>query len=258
MRVILDGLDFLETNLLVEQNLVPKERNRDWIRALMNSSSGYCDDHHDLRSNEKNVFCIDCAVRLCRHCKEAHSLHRRFQIYKYSYQDVFRHSELQKYFDCTKIQTYISNNERIVHLKPRPSTNKSKFADPCPESKSKETNLSRPKSGGTCEECGKHLQDERNRFCSIICKISVLPVEPQNQGQNHHSQKSAVESVNQSARCIITPKPEAIDFTMNDNHNSEPESSISEAEPYEWVEVVNFRKRPRKATPQRPIFVFTS
>lgn len=223
----------------------------------MNSSFGYCDDHHDLRSNEKNVFCIDCEVRVCRHCKEAHSLHRRFQIYKYSYQDVFRHSELQKYFDCSKIQTYISNNERIVHLKPRPSITKSKSADLSPDSKSKETNLSaRLKAGGTCEECGKHLQDERNRFCSITCKISVHPMEPQNQDQNHYSQRSSEKPVNQSARCINTPKPEAIDFTLNDNQNSEPESSITEAEPCEWVEVVNFRKRPRKTTPQRPVFVF--
>ncbi|CAJ1936737.1 unnamed protein product [Sphenostylis stenocarpa] len=223
------------------QNLLPKERSIDWVGVLMNSSFGYCDYHHDLRSNEKNVFCVDCALRMCRHCKEAHSLHRRFQIYKYSYQDVFRHAELQKYFDCSKIQTYISNNERIVHLKPRPSINKSKSADLSPESKSKEPSI-RPKSGGKCEECGKHLQDERNRFCSITCKIAVLPAETQNQ----------------NARGMITPKSEGIDFTMNDNHNSEPESSISEAEPYGWVEVVNFRKRPRKSTPQRPVFVFTS
>ena len=86
------------------ENLSPKERSRDWVGVLMNSTFGYCDYHHDLRSNEKNVFCVDCALRMCRHCKEAHSLHRRFQIYKYSYQDVFRHAELQKYFDCSKIQ----------------------------------------------------------------------------------------------------------------------------------------------------------
>lgn len=90
------------------QNLSPKERNRDWIGVLMKSSFGYCDYHHDLRSNEMNVFCVDCALRMCRHCKEAHSLHRRFQIYKYSYQDVFRHAELQKYFDCSKIQVLTS------------------------------------------------------------------------------------------------------------------------------------------------------
>ncbi|WVZ25800.1 hypothetical protein V8G54_004344, partial [Vigna mungo] len=222
------------------ENLSPKERSKDWVGVLMNSTFGYCDFHHDLRSNEKNVFCVDCALRMCRHCKEAHSLHRRFQIYKYSYQDVFRHAELQKYFDCSKIQTYISNNERIVHLKPRPSINKSK-SDLSPESKSKEPSI-RPKTGGKCEECGKHLQDERNRFCSITCKIAVLPMETENQ----------------SGRSMLTPKSEGIDFNMNDNHNSEPESSISEAEPYGWVEVVNFRKRPRKSTPQRPVFVFTS
>ncbi|KAL2649015.1 hypothetical protein AAZV13_05G206900 [Glycine max] len=157
------------------QNLSPKERSRDWIGVLMNSSFGYCTYHHDLRSNEMNVFCVDCALRMCRHCKEAHSLHRRFQIYKYSYQDVFRHAELQKYFDCSKIQTYISNNERIVHLKPRPSITKSKSADLSPDSKYKETGIAtRPKSGGTCEECGKHLQDERNRFCSITCKVTAM------------------------------------------------------------------------------------
>jgi hypothetical protein len=92
----------------------PKERNIDWIRALMNSSSGYCDDHRDLRSNEKNTFCVDCAVRFCRHCKEAHSIHRRFQIYRYSYQDVFRHSELQKHFDCSNIQVNLNALLQVI------------------------------------------------------------------------------------------------------------------------------------------------
>jgi len=73
------------------------------------------------------------------------------------------------------MQTYISNNERIVHLKPRPSITKSKSADLSPDSKYKETGIAtRPKSGGTCEECGKHLQDERNRFCSITCKVTAM------------------------------------------------------------------------------------
>jgi hypothetical protein len=37
------------------------------------------------------------------------------------------------------------------------------------------------------------------------------------------------------------------------NQNSEAESSISMVEPYEYVERVNFRKRPRKSTPMRSI-----
>ena len=98
----------------------PKEGSRDWIGVLMSSCFGYCNYYHDLRSNKMNVFCVDYALRMCRHCKEAHSLHRRFQIYKYSYQDVFRHAELQKYFDCSKIQVLISlsqdSNDFIVRV----------------------------------------------------------------------------------------------------------------------------------------------
>ncbi|TKY69211.1 hypothetical protein E2542_SST05480 [Spatholobus suberectus] len=241
---------------MMGQNRLPKERKRDWLGALLKSSFGCCEDHKDIRFNEKNVFCIDCVAGLCRHCKEAHSLHRRFQIYKYSYQDVVRHSELQKYFDCSNIQTYVSNNEKIVHLRPRTSskefkqTRRSKFDNLCPGSNAKEAKVATPpKWGGTCEECGKHLQDERNRFCSITCKISVLP---QNQGlpiegiaghsikKKHHAQKVSEEGV-----------------TQHDNQNSETESSISVAEPYECFEVVNLRKRPRKATPQKSChFVF--
>jgi hypothetical protein len=37
------------------------------------------------------------------------------------------------------------------------------------------------------------------------------------------------------------------------NQNSEAESSISMVEPYEYVERVNFRKRPRKNTPMRSL-----
>jgi hypothetical protein len=42
------------------------------------------------------------------------------------------------------------------------------------------------------------------------------------------------------------------------NQNSEAESSISMAEPHEYVERVNFRKRPRKSIPMRSLssFVF--
>lgn len=90
------------------QNRFPEERKRDWLGALLKCGFGCCEEHKDIRFNEKNVFCIDCVAGLCRHCKEAHSLHRRFQIYKYSYQDVVRHYDLQKYFDCSNIQVLFS------------------------------------------------------------------------------------------------------------------------------------------------------
>ncbi|KAK4261820.1 hypothetical protein QN277_004768 [Acacia crassicarpa] len=232
---------------MMGHSLLPEEKkSAEWIRTLLHCSFGHCDDHQHLKYNEKNVFCIDCELSLCRHCKEAHTLHRRIQIYKYVYQDVVRHSELQKYFDSSRIQTYISNNEKIIHLNPRLSSKNPKPSkrDKCvdvgsPDSQSQDTKMSsKSKSGGgTCEECGKHLQDERNCFCSISCKISVLSVEP---------------------KLIKSPKPEVSDHSLNDNQNSETESTISEEEPYERADVVIPRKRPRKATPHRSPFVLFS
>lgn len=82
-------------------------------------------------------------------------------------------TEFSSYNGDTIWQTYISNNERIVHLKPRPAIGRPKAVDLCPDSKSKDYNFStKLKSGGTCEECGKHLPDERNCFCSITCKVT--------------------------------------------------------------------------------------
>ncbi|RDX60480.1 hypothetical protein CR513_61376, partial [Mucuna pruriens] len=244
------GSHMTSNRKIMGKNSLPKERKRDWLSSLLKTNFGCCEDHKNIRFNEKNVFCIDCVTALCRHCKEAHSLHRKFQIYKYSYQDVVRHSELQKHFDCSNIQTYVSNNEKIVHLRPRTSSKefkltRSKLDNLCSESNiAKEAKVTTPpKWGGTCEECGKHLQDERNRFCSITCKISVLP---QNQGlpiegnAGHHAQRVSEEGVNQ-----------------HDNQNSETESSISVAEPYECFEVQNFRKRPRKTTPQKSCYFVT-
>jgi len=55
------------------------------------------------------------------------------------------------------LQTYISNNDKIVLIKPRLA----------------KTSTSQKQAGGFCEECGKQLQDKRNRFCSIKCKVTT-------------------------------------------------------------------------------------
>ncbi|KAF7808571.1 uncharacterized protein G2W53_035314 [Senna tora] len=222
--------------------VVPEERKSesDWLNILLHSNFGHCDDHQDLRYNEKNVFCIDCKISLCRHCKEAHGLHRRLER-----EMSIACLALVVTLMIISFMTYISNNEKIIHLNPRLSskstkatTKRDKSVDLCPQFQSQDHTkmLNKSKSGGTCEECGKHLQDERNCFCSISCKISVEP------------------------KSMKSPKPEVSDHSsLNENQNSETESSsISEAEPYEWVEVVNLRKRPRKAIPHRSPFVLIS
>ncbi|KAA0046398.1 PLATZ domain-containing protein [Cucumis melo var. makuwa] len=102
------------------------------------------------------------------HCLISHCVHRRLQICKYVYQYVVRVPDLQDHLDCCNIQTYKINGEKAVHLCPRPQSKDSK-----PSTKLK--------FGGTCEACGRYIQDLPNRFCSIACKVSMVPMELNNQ-----------------------------------------------------------------------------
>lgn len=143
----------------------------EWLSAFLHSQFfGSCSDHPELRKNEKNVFCIDCSIEFCRHCQD-HCFHRQLQICKYLFNDVVRLHEMQKHIDCSKIQTYKINGKKAVHLNPR---HRSKDTKPSTKSK----------FGGTCEGCGRYIQDLPNRFCSIACKVSVVSVKPKDQSHN--------------------------------------------------------------------------
>ncbi|KAM3235387.1 protein RGF1 INDUCIBLE TRANSCRIPTION FACTOR 1 isoform X1 [Capsicum annuum] len=138
------------------------KKGANWIENLLNSkffeSCGY---HREIRRNEKNMFCIDCNLCFCKHCvsSSSHCFHEWLQICKYVYHDVVRLHEIQKYLNCSEIQTYKINGEKAVHLNPRPQ--------------SKDSKTSKLKGSVTCEACGRHLQDLPNRFCSIACKVSI-------------------------------------------------------------------------------------
>ncbi|XAR63697.1 hypothetical protein NMG60_11023727 [Bertholletia excelsa] len=181
------------------------KRNSNWVTNLLHSKFfGSCVDHRDLRKNEKNVFCIDCNLCFCKHCiaSSAHCFHRWLQICRYVYHDVVRIQDIQKYLDCSKIQTYKINGEKAVHLNPRPQP--------------KDAKSSKSKTGVRCEACGRHIQDFPNSFCSIACKVS------------------AVEDMsNESSHGMISlPMPVFSESCMKENYNSEEntvqtESSIS-------------------------------
>ncbi|KAL9454124.1 hypothetical protein AB3S75_009682 [Citrus x aurantiifolia] len=152
--------------------IIKKEKASDWLTTLLKSQFfGPCMEHLELKKNEKNVFCMDCNIGFCRNCEDNHSRHRRLQICKYVYQDVVRFQDIQKHLDCSKIQTYKINGEKAVHLNPRPQ-----LKDAKPSTKSK--------TGGSCEACGRYIQELPNRFCSIACKLCVVPLSPKDQIQN--------------------------------------------------------------------------
>lgn len=97
--------------------LYMKTSNTDWLSTLLRSEFfGSCFHHQEFRKNEKNLFCIDCNVGLCRHCMTAHCLHRRLQICKYVYHDVVRLQEMQKHLDCSKIQVCFYSLSSIMEL----------------------------------------------------------------------------------------------------------------------------------------------
>ncbi|XP_043721851.1 protein RGF1 INDUCIBLE TRANSCRIPTION FACTOR 1-like [Telopea speciosissima] len=134
-----------------------KKKAPEWVGPLLKSKFfGSCVIHQELRKNEKNLFCIDCNRCICQHClsSSAHYLHVLLQIRRYVYHDVVRLHDMQKHIDCSKVQTYLINQAKVIFLNPRPQLKPSK------------TN-----SGAACEVCERSLQ-EPNRYCSVACKIS--------------------------------------------------------------------------------------
>ncbi|GMN38389.1 hypothetical protein TIFTF001_007616 [Ficus carica] len=214
---------------MVGCKLVIKKKNTDWLDELLRSEFfDSCVHHPDDRKNEKNLFCIDCSLGFCRHCSGAHCLHRRLQICKYVYHNVVRLQDMQKHLDCSKIQTYKINGEKAVHLNPRPQSKDAK-----PSTKSF--------CAGNCEACGRYIQDPPNRFCSIACKVSQVPLKPKDQRQNFET----------------SPVSQYGDLSFKENNSetymSEMESSLSLAESAEEVNAcwVGSALKPRKLLRKR-------
>ncbi|GJW82627.1 Myb/SANT-like domain-containing protein [Tanacetum coccineum] len=101
-----------------EEKMLPK-----WLSSLL-SEKFYdgCVVHHDVRKNEKNIFCVDCCVGFCAHCVNPHGTHRLLQIRRYVYHDVLRVNDAEKLMDCSNIQSNFTNGAYVVFLNQRPQT----------------------------------------------------------------------------------------------------------------------------------------
>ncbi|CAG7872946.1 unnamed protein product [Brassica rapa] len=183
----------------------------DWIATLLSLEFfGTCVDHKHLRKNEKNVFCIDCNVEICRHCcnTEAHFVHRRLQICKYVYQDVLRLLDIQHYFDCSEIQTYKINGEKAIHLNSRPQAK-----DARPSTKSK--------NAASCVTCKRYIQDRPNRFCSISCKISSGPPKKRKFCFSSEVEQSVLEKEHYNQEGSLEEKKSSISSLTDVSEDSE-------------------------------------
>ncbi|XP_031390590.1 uncharacterized protein LOC116203065 isoform X1 [Punica granatum] len=127
-----------------------------WLQGLLREKFfNACIIHEEARKNEKNIFCLDCSTSFCPHCFSLHSSHRLLQIRRYVYHDVLRLDDAAKLFDCSSVQTYITNSAKVVFLRQRPQTRQCRG------------------SGNICCTCDRPLQDPY-LFCSLYCKIDYL------------------------------------------------------------------------------------
>ncbi|KAJ0682472.1 putative transcription repressor PLATZ family [Helianthus annuus] len=127
-----------------------------WLETLL-SEKFYdaCETHHDVRKNEKNIFCLDCCVGICPHCLTPHGSHRLLQIRRYVYHDVIRVGDAEKLMDCSYVQSYTTNSAKVVFLNPRLQTRACR------------------NSSNSCISCHRALQDPYF-FCSIYCKVNHI------------------------------------------------------------------------------------
>ncbi|XP_071739738.1 protein RGF1 INDUCIBLE TRANSCRIPTION FACTOR 1-like [Rutidosis leptorrhynchoides] len=127
-----------------------------WLESLL-AEKFYtpCLIHHDVKKNEKNIFCIDCCDGLCPHCIAPHGSHRLLQIRRYVYHDVIRVGDAEKLLDCSYVQPYINNSAKVVFLNARAQTRGYR------------------NTNNGCISCDRALQ-EPYLFCSIFCKINRI------------------------------------------------------------------------------------
>ncbi|XP_059639208.1 protein RGF1 INDUCIBLE TRANSCRIPTION FACTOR 1-like [Cornus florida] len=127
-----------------------------WLEVLFGEKFfNSCLVHESQKKNEKNTFCLDCCTCLCPHCLPPHQNHHLLQVRRYVYQDVIRLNDAQKLIDCSFVQlmqSYTTNNSKVVFLQQRPITRQFKG------------------SGNLCIMCSRNLQDPY-LFCSLSCKV---------------------------------------------------------------------------------------
>ncbi|XP_073308629.1 protein RGF1 INDUCIBLE TRANSCRIPTION FACTOR 1-like isoform X1 [Primulina huaijiensis] len=148
-----------------------------WLLALLREKFFItCLIHEDAKKNEKNVFCLDCCEGICPHCFIHHPSHRLLQIRRYVYHDVIRLGDADKLMDCAQVQSYSTNNSKVVFLKERAQSRAGRGG------------------GNLCISCDRNLQNSF-LFCSLSCKF-------------HHVLRSGCNVSNYLRKCEFLAMPE--------------------------------------------------
>ncbi|XP_071687190.1 uncharacterized protein [Rutidosis leptorrhynchoides] len=112
-----------------------------------------------IHSTDKlDRFCINCSESFCNECSSNHQGHKHVKIRRYTLRDVINRPDFQKHFDCSGIQGYVTNKNKVLHLRERGDNQQLKG----------QQNTSYP----SCMICNHTLIDAI--YCSIQCKVGVF------------------------------------------------------------------------------------
>ncbi|OAY25301.1 hypothetical protein MANES_17G083200v8 [Manihot esculenta] len=141
----------------INNAVVPK-----WLIVMLKTRFfNTCMAHHGFKKNEMDRFCIDCHSAFCQNCLPSHTPHKHVKIRRYIYSDVIKRQDLCKLFNCSGIQTYLTNKAKVLFLKQR---NQHRQRD-------QQRHVFK---GYRCAVCERRLQDNNSLYCSIACKVSAI------------------------------------------------------------------------------------
>ncbi|KAI3733786.1 hypothetical protein L6452_13242 [Arctium lappa] len=134
-----------------------------WVLVMINIAYKDCTIHSNGKENKSDRFCIDCLRSFCNKCSSSkHHGHNYIKIRRYVYCEVISRPDFQKHFDCSGIQGYISNSNKVLFLKKRKPQ----------QQRVTEHQNSRDHR---CIVCKLSLAD--SSYCSIQCKVSAMAPE---------------------------------------------------------------------------------
>ncbi|XP_055961907.1 protein RGF1 INDUCIBLE TRANSCRIPTION FACTOR 1-like [Mercurialis annua] len=132
-----------------------------WVIVMFNTMFfRKCKVHIGVKKNEEDRFCIDCCSSFCSNCLPLHHAHHNhIKIRRYIYSDVINRQDLCKLFNCSGIQTYLTNKAKVLFLKQR---------------NGRKLQQQIHARGYSCIACSRRLQDNSSLYCSISCKVSAI------------------------------------------------------------------------------------
>ncbi|CAL4923054.1 unnamed protein product [Urochloa decumbens] len=153
---LLPPLEDVPVEVSTEEEDYEKEEKPEWFNVLLRTKFWEpCTEHASENRAEKCMFCLHCYNVSCPHCTHNEPGHRLLKIRRYVYRSVVLGKDMQDLdIDVSRIQSYIINGQKVVHLRPM---NRSK--------------LFRPQAGTPrCKTCDCWLRTWPNLFCSLTCE----------------------------------------------------------------------------------------